>query len=300
MIWLACSALLVTATGATTWGQSTETGALEPPSDAYFFQDVAWSPDGRWIAFSRYGGGDPYDPEDWEILVSRADGTESRVIARHATWVSWTPDGERLAFGSPMAGNWDLYAVGREGGEPSPLTSHEADDRAPSWSPDGSEVAFTSNRDGNSEIYVLDLGSGETRRLTSDEADDHNPQWSPDGKTVVSYRARAGGSADQLYAISSDGSAERALTDDVHLNIFPAFLADGRVSFTRHHQDSGEERLMLLDPQTRTARPLGPPGAFFGRWSPDGRRIAFIAGNWPIGAVYLMDVDSGSIRKILN
>lgn len=185
--------------------QTTGEDRLEPPDSPMFFQDVAWSPDGEWLAFSRYTAeGDDYDPANWQVLVARADG---------------------------------------------------------------SALAFTSDRDGNSEIYVLSLeAEAEPRRLTFDDADDHNPVWSPDGESLVLYRAVNGGSADQVYRISADGSQEWRLTNDQHLNIFPGFLADGRISWTRKSADSGAGRLMIFDPDTATAAPAGAEGAFFGPW----------------------------------
>lgn len=290
------------------WGPGTapgraETGPVEPPSPRVnlFYQDVAWSPDGSWIAFSGYAGsGEEYEPEKWSVYVARPDGSDRRLVAENAMWVSWSPDGGRLAFSSPRQGNWDLYSVAPDGSDPVRLTFHEAADTAPSWSPTGQEIAFTSKRDGNSEIYVLTLdGSGE-RRLTDNPAADHNPAWSPDGAGLVFYREAESGAADQIYWISADGETERQLTRNSDLNIFPAFLPDGRVTFSRKLAGSDEARLVVLDPASSTEVLVGPAGAFFGRWSPDGSEVLFIAGSWPTASLYVMSADDASPRRIDN
>ncbi|MFQ5348851.1 MAG: hypothetical protein ACE5EG_00245 [Thermoanaerobaculia bacterium] len=273
---------------------------LEAPREQLFFQDLAWSPDGSWIAFSRYSGGPEYLPENWGVAIARPDGSAQETIAENAMWVSWSPDGGRLAFSSPREGSWDLYAVDRDGSDLIRLTTHEADERAPSWSPTGREIAFTSDRDGDSEVYVLTLDEGRVRRLTHDPAPDHNPSWSPNGNGLVFYRAVEGGSADQVYWVSADGTEERQVTRDSDLNTFPAFLDDRRVTFSKRFEGSGEERLVVLDTESSAQRLVGPEGAFFGRWSPDGSEILFIAGEWPKASVYSMDSDGSGVRKVLN
>jgi len=295
---------------ASAWGGGLFAGAVQAAAPAeepaggpqiLFVQDVDWSPDGSLFAFSGYAGSaEEYEPEGWGIFVAPADGGEPRLLVENAQWVSWSPDGERLAFSSRRGGNWDLYTVGRDGSGVERLTSNEADDRAPCWSPSGKEIAFTSRRDGNSEVYVLAVdGSGE-RRLTHDPAADHNPAWSPDGGGVVFYRAVDEGAADQIYWIAADGEGERRLTDDAHLNIFPAFLPDGRVGFSRRFHGSEEKRLVVLDPTTSEEALVGPEGAFYARWSPDGSEVLFIAGAWPEASVYRMNADGSDVRKILD
>ena len=35
-------------------------------------------------------------------------------------------------------------------------------------------------------------------------------------------------------------------------------------------------------------------------WSPDGKKIAFIGGKWPKSAVYVLDIASSEIVKVVN
>jgi Tol biopolymer transport system component len=52
-------------------------------------RDIAWSPDGRKLAFT--------DP-NYRVAVVDADGGPSRVVSRDALGPAWSPDGRRLAF----------------------------------------------------------------------------------------------------------------------------------------------------------------------------------------------------------
>ena len=51
---------------------------------------MAWSPDGRWLAFSELDmTGGAFRDADWTVYIARADGTQKKRIASHAMYVSW-------------------------------------------------------------------------------------------------------------------------------------------------------------------------------------------------------------------
>jgi Tol biopolymer transport system component len=57
----------------------------------------SWSPDGRWIAYASVASG-----RRSSVYASRADGSEDRLLARHAAAPAWSPDGSRIAFREAM------------------------------------------------------------------------------------------------------------------------------------------------------------------------------------------------------
>lgn len=273
-----------------------ETGTLQPPERDAFQQDVSWSPDGRRIAYSEYAGEGDFDPAGWTVWVADADGSKAQVVARNAYYVSWSPDGERLVFGSQRSGDWELYTARPDGSDLRRLTHNPARDSLPAWSRQG-RIAFSSDRDGNTEIYVLGEDGGDPVRLTEDPAGDLNPAWSPDGLRVVFFREKGDG-MDQILVVDDQGR-EAAVTDDDRRNTFPSFLPDGGIAFASKPMD-GPQRLVVAGEGGGERRELGPAGIFFARWSPDGERIAFIAGHWPRSAIYLMRAAGTDIRKIVN
>ncbi len=66
------------------------------------------------------------------------------------------PEQAQIAFSTTRDGNYEVYVMDEDGGNPRNLTDHPATDWFPSWSPGGQRIAFTSDRDGNYEIYVMD------------------------------------------------------------------------------------------------------------------------------------------------
>jgi Tol biopolymer transport system component len=97
------------------------------------FLDVAWSPDGRWIAFQR-----PYG----ELYLVRPDGSDLHELpvdlpaGTGARQPSWSPDGEWIVFALEREGSSDIYAVRPDGTALTELAgSPGADDTSPDWAP---------------------------------------------------------------------------------------------------------------------------------------------------------------------
>ncbi len=275
-----------------------EAPALPEPECEVFQQDVAWSPDGRWLAFSELEGGSEYDPANWSVWVVRSDGSERTLVRREALWVSWSPDGEHLAFGSSPKENQDIHIARRDGSELTRLTFEEGKDITPAWSPRGDRIAFSSERAGSLDLWTVAPDGSDPRRLTSDPASDYNPAWSPDGSKIVFYREK-GDNRDQIWWVAADGSEERPVTADEAHSVFPAFLPDGRIAFLSKKGDEPQQLVVAADDGSGRAN-VGLVDSGLARWSPDGDTIAFVAGRWPKSAIYLMGADGGNVRKIVN
>src|SRR6185503_14723244 len=101
----------------------------------------------------------------------------------------------------------DLWAVGRDGGEASRLTTGVGREFNPLFSPDGQWIAFTGEYDGNVDVYVVPGAGGVPRRLTYHPGADQLAGWTPDGKSVlfVSSRSAETGRTAQLFTMSVDG-----------------------------------------------------------------------------------------------
>lgn len=294
------AAALVAASAVLLLGASTRSHAqqtLSPPENARFYQNVEWSPDGQWIAYSEFAGGEN-SPQKWRIFIARRDGSQRRLLAPNALWAAWSPDGKRLAFESRRTGNAEIFVVDANGSNVVQLTDHPGSDSAPAWSPDGEWIAFSSNRAENVDVYVMKTNGDAVRRLTEDPGGDYNPAWSPDGEHVVFYRSRDDG-RDQIWVREVDGAREWNITDDEANNIFPSFLTDGSIGFSSK-APGGAPRVICVNADRSNRRSVGPYGAFFARWSPDGSTIAIIAGNWPRAAIYVMRFDGVGVQKIVN
>jgi Tol biopolymer transport system component len=77
----------------------------------------AWSPDGRWIAFSpdrSFTGG---------VFIIASDGSGQRQLTKTGGWPTWWPDGNRIGYIAVRPdGNQEIQLVSRDGGTPVTLS----------------------------------------------------------------------------------------------------------------------------------------------------------------------------------
>jgi Tol biopolymer transport system component/DNA-binding winged helix-turn-helix (wHTH) protein len=171
-----------------------------------------WSPDGRYIAFSRF------TDKQFKIHVIPADGgaAQKRIAELNpksasytASWsdrqidtgdilpqrgeLDWSPDGKSIAF----AGASGIYLVSVENSVLQRLT--EAPPMAQDWgavfSPDGQKLLFVRNHQVGSpdEIwYASATGGRETRILSEPGRVVSSPQWSYDGRSIIYSSNRSG------------------------------------------------------------------------------------------------------------
>jgi Tol biopolymer transport system component len=283
--------------------------AQQPQS--MFIQDVSWSSDGKYLAFT---GMHDFDQKNHtfkaDIYVVRADGSALQKISsddKNEFYTSWAKG--RVAFGADVPGtkNSDIYSANPDGSDLRQLTKDSSRNATPSFSRDGKRIAFVSTRDGEKhQIYVMNSDGSNLLRLTKDPAVSfYNPQLSPDGKHIV-YYAEKGDNLDQIWVMNIDGSDQRLLTGGIGHNIFPGWSADGkRIIFSsskRDKNDSGSfvegSYIYTMNADGSALTKLGNINSFFARYSPDGKKIAYISGRFPNAAIYVANADGSGAVKV--
>jgi Tol biopolymer transport system component len=170
---------------------------------------MAWSPDGRRLAFLRSVGREAGLPLD-DLMVVDADGSNLRILAAGLT---------------PA----ETYGYGAEGSQA--LV-------APAWSPDGDSLAVTvyPHPTGtlNSRLAVVDVGTGELRDpLPAAFWSASAPAWSPDGRELAFVGAATMHDSSGVFVVRTDGSDVRNVSapfgdGGVPTNKRPIWTADGR------------------------------------------------------------------------
>jgi Tol biopolymer transport system component len=164
----------------------------------------AWSPNGRWVAFTRSASNACGLRAAGDIWIVRSDGTEQRRLTDDATYdtgAAWSPDGSQLVFAASREApggidpDNDLYVVNADGtGRRLLVSAERRSEFDPAWSPDGTRIAFATDiyrPDGLSHPEV-ELG---LRTVRPDGTDErvivpagqlaYHSDWSPDGGSLA-------------------------------------------------------------------------------------------------------------------
>ena len=130
-------------------------------------EEAAWSPDGLRIAWvARVGASHQRD-----IFLSSAGGGEVQPVTETPAedyHITWSSDGNLLAFTSDRDGNADLFAMDfeRDPWRLWRLTSTPGDEDNARFSPDSRFVAFQSTASGDAAVYVMPALGGQPTRVT--------------------------------------------------------------------------------------------------------------------------------------
>ena len=172
--------------------------------------ECAFSPDGRWICFTRGAG------KDADVYVMGADGTGLVKVVGAAGYDGgpfFSPDGKRLVYRSDRKGN-DLLQIFvadlalDEAGDVAGIKAERqlTDDAnvnwGPYWHPGGKHIVYATSAHGhaNYELYLVRDDGTHPTRVTFSEGADVLPTFSPDGKWLMWTSKRTADGTTQVFA----------------------------------------------------------------------------------------------------
>lgn len=258
-----------------------------------FYRALAWSPDGREIAFVSNMSGQ-YNL--WKIAAGGGwpeQLTDFHDNAIHA--LAWR--GNKLVFTADRDGDEFKQAYIMEKGWPRPLTNRPGvrlEMPSEAISPDGRRALYscTARNAAATDICAIDLSTGEETRLTSDDANYFPAAWSPDGRRVAGGHHRTNSEVDTL--IVEDGRVENISKCPPGNVCMPgAWTPDGKGLYVL--TNVGREF-------TGIARYDGPKMTWVERpdWevmtmalSPDGRLLAYVVNEDAVHRLRVKDLTTG-------
>ncbi|MDI6703723.1 MAG: hypothetical protein QME40_03510 [bacterium] len=257
--------------------------------------DPAWSPDGNWIAFHRWG-------EPGGIFIIRPDGTEEiQLTTDNGREPIWSPDSSLIAYSvwGEDEGLWIVRASGTGNWKLFEGMGMLKCDVKPSFSPGSSKIAYSNLKD----IYTIDVTGGTPTNLTNNQKVVFNigPRWSPDGSKIAYItlpNLGATGFSLQAFGLSimnKDGSEKKEiLQGDWWIDEDIVWSPDGsKIAYSRRTKEEMENIWIINSDGSKNTR-LTDEGGWIPSFSPDGKRIVYNGRFLGRYGIITMDSDGGN------
>ncbi len=242
-----------------------------------------------------------------EIYVVDSDGYNPHQLSDDnsiALSPAWAPAGDRIAYMSYEGGDPAIYELSLNPGRSTLLVDLPGLDLTPTYSPDGTTLAFGSTVDGRTEIFTYDLSRRccPERTTFARYSNSLSPTFAPDGKRIAFNSDRLG----QLHIFVKgvpDGSPELVtpyIYDRSVHNAGPDWSPKGdRIAF--HGWVQGQPQIFTVAPNGRGLRQLTQVGRNEDpSWASDGRHIVFASTRNGYEGLWILDVVSGRIRRLVR
>jgi serine/threonine-protein kinase len=206
---------------------------------------VAWSPDGRYLAF----GSDRFGISNLFRQLADGSGSEERLLDsdRLHQPLSFAPDG-RLLFSAEVPGaSRDIHALSLDTRAVQPVIESPGSDLTAEVSPDGRWIAYDSDDSGQFEVYVRPYpDTVASARVQISSGGGRQPLWSRDGSELF-YRDFDGALIAVPVTLHPSFSARPA----VELFKEPSYLGRGSAASGRTYDVSPDGSRFLMIKQNQ-------------------------------------------------
>ena len=211
--------------------------------------NLAFSPDGKWLAFTMPVS---FEPDTMGTIPSPPEGAEWAEPIVVETRTQFRVDGA----GYLPFSRHQVFLIPTQGGVAQQLTQGQQDhNSAIEWLPDSSALMLSINFKNNvnkpwdTDIVRLDLQTGQLSAFTTQSGPDSAPKISPNGKRIawVGHQDKPSVYHEyQLYTAKLDGSDIRELTTDHDLSVIDfAWHPDNQQHYIQY-EERGQNVLALL------------------------------------------------------
>ena len=225
---------------------------------------LAWSPDGKWVAFSQRN----VKQESNLFVLELRTGKQKNITAR---WQGlgmnffspdWSGDGKWLALVCRLRDEIrsNICVIEADGANWKQITNapHENHQNShPSWFPNEERIVFNAGGGGvganekDHGIFVMDRNGRNRIRLSPKG---QAPAWSPDGTKIAFYSNLHNLGQEDIYVMNADGTNIGRVTNHPSPDRLPAWSPNGRwIAFMSSRERTGWD-IYIVDTNGGEAR----------------------------------------------
>jgi hypothetical protein len=273
---------------------------------------VAWAPDSNEVIYSMAGS-------LWRQKIDSKDAVQLTDGSGYDYQPDWSPDGKTIVYVSYQKDAMELWMLDLATKKTQQITSGGAVNVEPRWSPDGKSIVFVSTSY-NKRFHIF---RGDVRdhrlenvvRLTGETKSDLpryyysaydmeiSPVWTRDGLEIlfISNKGHIHGTGGFWRMKAEPGAEAREIHyEETNWKARPDFSPDGSRMVYSSYLGRQWHQLWVMPANGGDVFPIsyGDWDDTNVRWSPDGKRLAFISNQNGNTELWLQDIPGGRQEEL--